>query len=46
MPRNPRLQAGDQAPQITVTDVHGAPAALADRWSNSPTLITFLRHFG
>ena len=46
MPKNPRLQVGEAAPDIVVTDRTGAPVALADRWAQGPTLVTFLRHFG
>ena len=46
MTKNPRLQVGDTAPDITVTDIHGAPVELATYWKGGPTLVTFLRHFG
>jgi len=40
------LKVGDPAPNITVLDVQGQPTALAGYWTNGPTLLTFLRHFG
>lgn len=46
MSKNPHLKPGDPAPDITVSDIHGAPAQLAAYWTNGPTLVTFLRHFG
>lgn len=46
MSKNPRLEIGDPAPDITVTDIHGTPVQLAAGWSDGPTLLTFLRHFG
>ena len=46
MSKKPRLEIGDPAPDITLSDVHGAPVQLADFWSGGPTLLTFLRHFG
>ena len=46
MSKNPHLKTGDPAPDITVTDIHGAPVQLAEYWSGGPTLVTFLRHFG
>jgi peroxiredoxin len=41
-----RLKIGDQAPNITVSDIHGQPVQLASFWQNGPTLVSFLRHFG
>jgi peroxiredoxin len=41
-----RLKPGDHAPDITLLDVHSKPVQLANYWSNGPTLLTFLRHFG
>ncbi len=41
-----RLNPGDHAPEISVTDIHGELTPLAPWWANGPTLLTFLRHFG
>ncbi|MBK8023974.1 MAG: hypothetical protein IPK19_21710 [Chloroflexi bacterium] len=46
MTKNPRLNIGDPAPDIVVSDNHGAPVSLASLWSQGPTLVSFLRHFG
>jgi hypothetical protein len=41
-----RLQMGASAPNLVVTGVRNQPVNLADLWTNGPTLLTFLRHFG
>lgn len=46
MDKNPRLQIGDSAPNITLSDIQGNPVQIADYWADGPTLVTFLRHFG
>lgn len=40
------LRVGNAAPTLTLFDAAGAPAVLADLWSEGPILLTFLRHFG
>lgn len=42
-----RLQVGDKAPVITLADTQGQVVRLDERvWSQGPTLMSFLRHFG
>ena len=41
-----RLKVGDAAPAATGLDVAGNEVDLSIHWSNGPTLLTFLRHFG
>jgi peroxiredoxin len=41
-----RLTIGDPAPNILLLDANGQTVAMKDQWSNGPTLVTFLRHFG
>ena len=41
-----RLKVGDQAPPITVEDIHGQVLDPAQYWAKGPTLMSFLRHFG
>lgn len=40
------LQVGDQAPDATLLNQAGNPYHLSDLWSDGPTLLTLLRHFG
>lgn len=43
----PRLQVGDNAPVITLADPQGRMVTLDEQvWSQGPTLMSFLRHFG
>ncbi len=42
-----RLQVGDPAPVITLADPQGREVTLDEQvWSQGPTLMSFLRHFG
>lgn len=42
-----RLQVGDRAPVITLADPQGREVTLDEQvWSQGPTLMSFLRHFG
>jgi peroxiredoxin len=40
------IQTGMPAPDLRLLDSSGVPVALARLWSERPTLIFFLRHFG
>ncbi len=46
MTNNQRLTPGDRAPDLTLLDVKGETAILSDHWTDGPTVLTFLRHFG
>lgn len=46
MPTNTRLVPGDQAPNLTLTNIEGETVSLSDYWSRGPIVLTFLRHFG
>jgi peroxiredoxin len=39
-------QAGDPAPDMTLTDTAGEPRRLSDFWAHGPSLVIFMRHFG
>ncbi len=41
-----RLSTGDRAPTGEVLDIEGNPVELGSRWSDGPTLLVLLRHFG
>jgi hypothetical protein len=41
-----RWQIGDNAPQLTMTDVHGVAHDLQSAWQQGGLVISFLRHFG
>ncbi|MFN5059053.1 MAG: hypothetical protein ACK5GU_03960 [Chloroflexota bacterium] len=41
-----RLQVGDVAPNIQLTDMHETPVQLAEMWQPRGLIISFLRHFG
>ncbi|MBL8162871.1 MAG: hypothetical protein JNJ61_12860 [Anaerolineae bacterium] len=41
-----RLKIGDHAPEVELDDIQGQPSSLTPYWTNGPTLLTFLRHFG
>jgi len=41
-----RLKPGDKAPSGAVLTIDNQPVLLDDLWSDGPTLLTFLRHFG
>ncbi|MEQ8674346.1 MAG: hypothetical protein RLP44_09680 [Aggregatilineales bacterium] len=41
-----KLKINDQAPEVTLLDEHGASVELESLWSNGPTVLSFLRHFG
>jgi hypothetical protein len=44
---SPRLQVGDKASVITLADPQGQVVTLDGQvWSQGPTLMSFLRHFG
>jgi peroxiredoxin len=40
------LAIGDDAPDLTLPDHSAQPVRLADRWSERPLVLLFLRHFG
>lgn len=40
------LTPGDKAPDSVVVNTDNKPVNLADLWSDGPTLLVFLRHFG
>ncbi|MFW5748259.1 MAG: hypothetical protein ACOCYT_01460 [Chloroflexota bacterium] len=41
-----RLQPGSPAPTVNLIDEAGVSVNLSHLWSQGPTLLTFLRHFG
>jgi hypothetical protein len=41
-----KLKIGELAPDASVIDVNNEAVLLASLWSEGPTLLTFLRHFG
>lgn len=40
------LQVGQHAPDVIVYDIKGQAVHLESQWSQGPTLVSFLRHFG
>lgn len=40
------LHLGQPAPDATLLDPQGHPVDLSSLWTQGPTLLTFLRHFG
>jgi len=41
-----RLSIGTAAPESVLLDTKGQEVLLSSVWSEGPTLLTFLRHFG
>lgn len=41
-----RLKVGEAAPDLTLVNGNGQETHLSQIWSQGPTLLTFLRHFG
>jgi hypothetical protein len=41
-----KLKIGELAPDASVIVVNNEAVSLASLWSEGPTLLTFLRHFG
>ncbi len=40
------LKTGDSIPNLQFAGAHDKPVALASYWSEAPTIVVFLRHFG
>lgn len=41
-----RLKVGDPAPAVEVKNLDEQELSVEELWSQGPTLLTFLRHFG
>jgi peroxiredoxin len=46
MPNIAQLKFNDQAPDLTLQDIHGKPIRLASLWERQVLILAFTRHFG